>query len=403
MNQADCQFEIVSNEDDLRALEHEWDDLWSRAHGQYGQSFGVCWLAWQHVAKPRGRRLCCIVHRENGRVAMVWPLVTYRRLLWTYLCPLSPEAGDYTRVLMVDSPSSPALIAGAWRTALTRCGADFIKLPYVDEGSDLHAVASRERHVMIAARTVAAFAKLRDETEWDAFCKTLGTMSGKKPGALERRLSKEGQLAVRLTEPGDARENAALVDWILARKRAWGDRVGKRGEWLDSSHYRDFLVNLLCPANGRAMGRLFVVTLDGAPVAATVVGVGTTCVDGLIASFDDRYARFGPGSIVVEHVIKWAFEQRLNVDFGVGAERFKAYWSRNNITGAWSAQIANSRWGVFAFRSKQAVRAAARRMARLSGLSGGQRRGASAFVPDNPDNHDNPDSAHRLDLPMNPS
>jgi CelD/BcsL family acetyltransferase involved in cellulose biosynthesis len=143
-----------------------------------------------------------------------------------------------------------------------------------------------------------------------------------------------------------------------------------------------------------------VVTLDGAPVAATVVGVGTTCVDGLIASFDDRYARFGPGSIVVEHVIKWAFEQRLNVDFGVGAERFKAYWSRNNITGAWSAQIANSRWGVFAFRSKKTVRAAARRMARLSGLSGGQRRGASAFVPDN---HDNPDSVRGLDLPMNPS
>jgi CelD/BcsL family acetyltransferase involved in cellulose biosynthesis len=143
MSQADCQFEIVSDEDGFRALQHEWDDLWSAANGQHGQSFSVCWLAWQHVAKPRGRRLCCIVHRENGQLAMVWPLVTYRRLLWTYLCPLSPEAGDYTRVLVTDSPASPALIAGAWQTALKRCGADFIKLPYVDEGSELHALASR--------------------------------------------------------------------------------------------------------------------------------------------------------------------------------------------------------------------------------------------------------------------
>jgi len=397
MNQADCQFEIVSDEDGFRALQHEWDDLWSSAHGQYGQSFSVCWLAWQHVAKPRGRHLCCIVHREKGQLVMVWPLVTYRRLLWTYLCPLSPEAGDYTRVLVTNSPATPALIAGAWQTALKRCGADFIKLPYVDEGSELHAVASRERHVMIAARTVAAFAKLREETEWDTFCKTLGTMSGKKPGALERRLSKEGELAVRLTEPGNASENAALVDWILARKRAWGDRVGKRSEWLSSSHYRDFLVNLLCPANGRAMGRLFVVTLDGEPVAATVVGVGTTCVDGLIASFDARFARFGPGSIVVEHVIKWAFDQHLNVDFGVGAERFKAYWSRNNITGAWSAQIASSRWGVLAFRSKKTVRTVARQVARLSSLLAGQRRGTPAFAPNDPG------GKRSLDLPMNPS
>ena len=383
MSDANCQFEIVSDEDGFRALQHEWDDLWCSAHGQYAQAFSVCWLAWQHVAKPRGRRLCCIVHRENGRLVMVWPLVTYRRLLWTYLCPLSHhEVGDYTRVLVTDDPSAPALIADAWRTALRHCGADFIKLPYMDEGSELHAIAMRERHVMRATHSVAAFAKLRDETEWDTFCKTLGTMSGRKPGALERRLSKEGQLAVRLTEPGNASENVALVDWILARKRAWGDRVGKRGEWLDSSHYRDFLVNLLCPADGRAMARLFVVTLDGAPVAATAVGVGKTCVDGLIASFDDRYAKFGPGSIVMEHVIKWAFDQRLNVDFGVGAERFKAYWSRNNITGAWSMQIAISLWGVLAFRCKKTVRPLAMHLGQLSGLFTGPGRGALPFARD---------------------
>jgi CelD/BcsL family acetyltransferase involved in cellulose biosynthesis len=315
---------------------------------------------------------------------MVWPLVSYRRLLWTYLCPLSPEAGDYTRLLVADDLSAPALVAGAWRAALQRCGGDFIKLPYMNEGSELHAIAARERHVMIATRTVAAVAELRDETDWDTFCKTLGTMSGKKPGALERRLSKEGQLAVRLTEPGDARENAALVDWILARKRTWGDRVGKRGEWLDSSHYRDFLVNLLSPVNGRAMARMFVVTLDGAPVAATVVGLGKSCVDGLIAGFDPSYGRFGPGSIVIEHVIRWAFDQRLNLDFGVGDERFKSYWSRNNITGAWSMQIASSRWGVLAFRAKKAARALGARVAQSRRLFIGQPSGASSLSRSGP-------------------
>jgi hypothetical protein len=57
MIHANSQFEIVSDEDGFRALQREWDDLWSSAHGQYGQAFNVCWLVWQHAAKP----VSCIV------------------------------------------------------------------------------------------------------------------------------------------------------------------------------------------------------------------------------------------------------------------------------------------------------------------------------------------------------
>ena len=113
MRDTDLKYEIVSNENQFRALQEDWDALWSRANGRYYQAFSVCLLAWLHVAKPQGRRLRCLVCREKGRLVMVWPLVTYRRALWTYLLPLSPDAGDYTSVLVESDQSAAALIEGA--------------------------------------------------------------------------------------------------------------------------------------------------------------------------------------------------------------------------------------------------------------------------------------------------
>ena len=95
---------------------HGWHALWTRAQGYYYQSFSYCWLAWQHVSKPHGRMLKCIVCREDGQLVMIWPLETVKRALWTYLVPLGPEGGDYTSVLVADDASAPALIEGAWNT-----------------------------------------------------------------------------------------------------------------------------------------------------------------------------------------------------------------------------------------------------------------------------------------------
>jgi hypothetical protein len=46
----------------------------------------------------------------------------------------------------------------------------------------------------------------------------------------------------------------------------------------------------------------------------------------------------------------------MDLDFGIGKEEYKAYWSRGNVKPAFSFQIANTRWGKFYFRSKDAAR-----------------------------------------------
>ena len=114
-----------------------------------------------------------------------------------------------------------------------------------------------------------------------------------------------------------------MVDLMLACKREWADRVGKKGEWLHSKEYRDFLTDLLNQRQGEVLARLLVVSLDGEAVAVNVLGLGKSCIDAVIAGFDPKHGKFAPGSVAMEASIKWVFEQGFDLDLGVGPETFK--------------------------------------------------------------------------------
>ena len=373
MNAVTPQLKVITSAVEFYALRSEWDDLWSRANGRHHESFAVCWLSWLRVSEPLARKLRIILLRENGRLVAAWPLVSYRKFFWTVLRPLSPEAADYTSILVEDGPTTSALIEQVWRAAHQRFCADVILLPYVSVNSDLYRLASKHRRVVVAKQHLSAVAKLRSETGWAAYCSSLGTLHGRKPGELQRRLAKQGKVEMRMLGPDDEDENARNVDWMLECKREWADRVGKKGEWLSSKEYRNFLVELLNHKQDEVLARLMVVSLDGAVVAVNMLGLGKSCICGVIASFDSKHGKFAPGSVAMEACVKWAFEQGFDLDLGIGPETFKGYWSRNNFAAVSSMQIANTLWGRLAFAADNLRRTLSQR---------GRSRGKSAIRND---------------------
>ncbi|MEM5383519.1 GNAT family N-acetyltransferase [Paraburkholderia phymatum] len=306
---------------------------------------------------------------------MVWPLVTYRRwLLWTYLIPLSPESAGYSRVLVEDGAHTAARVEGAWRVARTRCGADFIHMPYVPEETALGGLIANAHRPVIRERVEAYIARLGTESrryDWQGFCDSLGTLHKKKPGKAAQRMSKAGKVDVLLVDSFDTERIAESVDAMLDWKRSWGSRVNKRGHWLDSAHYRNFLVAWLTSdatttttttATPRATpastpARLLVVTLDGRPVAVNIFCTDTRGVSGIISGFDPDCAKWSPGLIGLEHVARWAFERQLDFDFGTGSEHFKAFWSRGNRSYCWTVQSVNSWRGRVALDVRRIPRA----------------------------------------------
>ncbi|CAE6721459.1 GNAT family N-acetyltransferase [Paraburkholderia haematera] len=359
------RYDIISDEAEFWALQTEWNTLWSRANGYYYQSFSFCWLAWKHAAKPHGHKLQCIVCREDGQLVMIWPLETYRRWLWTYLVALGPEGGDYTSVLVENSASAPALIAGAWETAQRRCGADFIRVQFVRDTLHLYRLATQARRVLFAKPHSASAVALRSESDWDQYCQTLGTLFGKRPGTFTKRLSKQGKVAVRIVDPVDESETVSIIAWMFRCKRLWSERVGKRNPWIDSPEFECFLGKLIYSPDVPSMARLIVVTVDEAPVAGIIVSLGNPCASAIFAGYDPFYSKCCPGLIAVEQCVKWAFENGFDLDFGVGTERFKSYWSRGEASTAWTVQTINSPWGLLAIGGRGLLREFIARVKRL--------------------------------------
>lgn len=165
MDEPNLRLDIVSDPVEFRALKPEWNELWSRAEGRYHQAFTACWLCWTKVAQPRGRKLCCITLRQQGRLVMVWPLVVYRKLCWTVVRPIASESTDYTNILVQDGPTARKAIERAWCAVQKRCGADIILLPFLNADSKLFELASRKRGVVTKTVHPVAVAMLRSETD----------------------------------------------------------------------------------------------------------------------------------------------------------------------------------------------------------------------------------------------
>jgi len=342
------QYEIVTDEEALLTLKEEWDDLWKRANGSHYQSFEFCWIAWQQVARPKKRLLRCVVRRYGGKLALVWPLVIHSRLLWTCLCPLCPEAADYSGMLVDYRVPTTEWVEGAWRIAMQRCGADFLHLPYLYEGTDLYRVAANAAPLIVQVRNILYVAKLSEESrnyDWTSFCNSLDTAHERKPGSVARRLGKKGQLGWRLIDPCDKAAIACAIDLMLEWKRDWSDRVGKHGAWLDSVHYRNFLVEWISSHSFSSRAHLLVISLDGVPLTSLVFCVANGRVNTVIGSFNQAYRNLSPGLLAFEYVMKWAFDRRLDVDFGPGTERYKQFWSRGNVTNVWTLRTVASWWG----------------------------------------------------------
>lgn len=342
------EIDVIKTPDDFHAMREQWHELWVRAKGKHHESFLVCWLAWNRVAKPAGRSLRIVTVRRDRRLIAVWPLVRSRHRLWTVLQPLGSDSADYTTILVDPDHASIQLTESIWIAAQERCASDLILLPYLDCESHLYRLAAGHDGLVRDKDDSYAVAQLSREANWDNFAASLGTLSGWKPGALRRRLERKGKIEARMLGPQDADENARMIDWMLASKRDWAERANKKGAWLYSTTYRDFLVALANqPGEGDedACARILVLRMDDAPIAVSMVGLGKGSILGVMNSFDQRHARLAPGAISVEVWVRWALEHKRDFDLGVGAESFKPYWSKGNVSAVSSLEIAQSAWG----------------------------------------------------------
>jgi CelD/BcsL family acetyltransferase involved in cellulose biosynthesis len=225
-----------------------------------------------------------------------------------------------------------------------QAGCDVMILPYVKTSTALREALALLSQNAIVEHEAGVCVNLRHETDWQSYYNSLSPTLRKKNRAFRRKIEKVGEIKLAVVPAGDPR-CPDLIDWMLAQKRIWSERMGKSGPWLSSPHYREFLVRLLSDPNAIPKPFLFTLTAGDILLGVKLQSAGKSLCEALVAAFNADYEKISPGVVLDEFCVQWAFEQKLDCDFGNGLERNKLFWSRHESVETATFTVPLSLWG----------------------------------------------------------
>ncbi|MGF6870824.1 GNAT family N-acetyltransferase [Paraburkholderia sp. MM5477-R1] len=337
------QIEVITDPETFLSLGQDWEVLWHAAKGTPFLQFRYCLHALREVAIPTGATLHCIIGRKEGRLIFAWPLIRYRERLWTTVLPLAPDISEPSDLLIANGEDPESMVSAAWRLLRASCASDVINLPMVRTDSVLYRLVSREKRLLRGEPHVTRVAPLLRYKSWAEYRSGLPVAFRKEQDYLQRRLLKAGKTAFAISHLADP-ISAGYVRTMLEWKGQWAARVGAEGNFFREP-YQNFLRSISTDPSFDEVLRLFVLSLDGKAIAVNLVAISECAVIGMQAAFDPAYAKLSPGSLLLEDVMKWAFENGRDFDLGPGDSKYKLNWSGESGYSCTDFRIAVSLWG----------------------------------------------------------
>jgi CelD/BcsL family acetyltransferase involved in cellulose biosynthesis len=343
--------------DEVLAIRSEWDRLWVDARAGYSLSFSYFWESWNTIHRPQGAELYCVVSRDNGRLLAALPMVLLRgRLrLWKHAVICTPEAGEGSDILIEGNTESQAMANALLQKFLISARPDMVSFFFVKSGCHLdiaiRSIASLR--IVGAFDNVMPYADLQAEADWASYKRSLSKHYECNVARKTRRLQELGKVTAEIVQGVPT----PTIEWLFLQKRKWSERTNKRGHWVFSPSYQEFISKLFA-SDPRFL--VFVLKLDEAPIAVKLAAIGSGFASTMMISYDDKYERFSPGNVLDEFMLRYIFEtyqdsdgRHLDIDFGPGKEHFKLHWSRGNVHPTKSFIMAASQLGMAKFRFDQ--------------------------------------------------
>ncbi len=360
--------DIVDDDAAFRALKTAWEALAARVPDHSaGQTYAWCRAGWD-TAPADGRTLQCITVRSGGRLVGVWPFVKRRRGLANVLEPLgSGGHEEYGGPLVEDGPEAEEITRLAWRTL--RGLGDVVILYNIRVDAPLNRMIGDAGLACSSQTTPSPIIEFAQFATWADYEASRSTQLFSLLRRRKRKLERMGRLSFAVAQ-GEA-AIAAGVDWLLSHKRNWMDAKGLPGDWLRTEQSRAFLA-LAAIDSQRSGGpkwdrvQLFLLTLDDKPIAGVYALVNPGSFEFYIVANDPAYNAVSPGNVLIEHLVRWAYDRGLTFDFRMVAASYKERWS--NATTHWTSFRIACTWRglpeIYRARSRSAVRAAKQALAR---------------------------------------
>lgn len=266
----------------------------------------AAWLA-AHAATPLRLALVTVTRVGDGAVRLVLPLMLERRhgtACWT---ALDDGVSDYNAPLFApDFAPSAAVAARLWARIVEALPVGDLllleKMPAVVEGH-------RNPLIDLDGRLASRFRRHPLPLGGDLEAVRRRFHGHAALARKRRKLGRRGRVDFEVLAGAEALP-------VLERLMRWRDRRYD-GRATTDALYRRLLLD-------GQLGRVGVLRLDGAPIAGTFGIVDGDALRLLVLAFDEAFAAWSPGRLVIDDMIAWAVEARFGeFDFTIGSEAYK--------------------------------------------------------------------------------
>jgi CelD/BcsL family acetyltransferase involved in cellulose biosynthesis len=322
----------IRSKEEFAALRDSWEALAANVPDCPGHmTFDYCELAAERVLTKGGSVSVAMVFSGSTLLAL-WPLAIVTTGLLRLAKGLTCGTGDEYGGPLVDARANAAVYAAAV-AAVRQVDADVLEVALVRHGSPLQRALDQGlpqswvRSLLPERwRGLPGFtASLRDFPRWDDYVSTRSKSLRSTLRYRHKRLDAQGRAEFGWCRTvGDA---AFVLRWLLENKRRWARVHGAYVPYLRDDGVRDFFIALARRTDLRTMPIVSYVRVDGVPVAASINLVGTRTVEGLVTTYDERFAACSVGALLAEFLIKWAHSTHRNFDFRPLYANYKESWA----------------------------------------------------------------------------
>ena len=329
---AGIRIELITARTAFDALEVEWNALFERAgrSAQVFQSFNWNWH-WANTYLDdapggiRGLKLSIVAGRRNGKLVMLWPLVSERVRGITQIFWMGEPVSQYGDVLIDNIPDALECLRAGWQflkahargdvVRLRRVRADAVIAPLLDE---IGALASNKQ--------VAPFLDLTSAADFAAYEQRYSSRSRRNRRRLARRLDEIH--VVKFERYKGGAEAAALAVHALDLKTLWLKDRGLVSHAIADPRMRRFFSDAVADPARSTNSVVAALFCNGEPAA---LEVSFTCKGRLamhVIVFNLDYEKSGAGVLLLEQGIRDGYADGLTTfDMLAPGDNYKLDWS----------------------------------------------------------------------------
>lgn len=327
--------EMLCGAEAAKALENHWRRLeWRSVEPLTGFQTADWCLGWiasfgtgeKALGEPR---LVCVW--QGKRLVALWPAMLCRKALGAkVLKPLGVPHTQYAAAL-VDPAADRAALVKVMANVLSSTGnVDLVHADPVPAGSFLAEVFGSGAKAKSTGNE-AGMLRLEGLSSLGEFESTLSAAQRKSRRRRRNQLEKLGTPSFRVVWPGEP-DHGALMETCVAWKVRWLTETGRVSAGFSIRGYGDFLAALPGEAEEKSGSVLFVLEMDGEPVAMEHALLHARHLYSYIGSFDWDRRELSAGKVLMGEVVDWAIRNDIQAyDLLGNPADYKSGWTNHGV------------------------------------------------------------------------